>query len=135
MELTETALLQGQGVALDNLYKLRALGIKIALDDFGTGYSSLSYLQSLPIDILKIDRSFIINLQEHNNGVILSAIITMAHALGMKVVAEGVEDHGHLAFLNTEGCDLLQGFLFSRPCPASEIERLITTASVLPEVV
>ncbi|MEH6576802.1 MAG: EAL domain-containing protein [Amphritea sp.] len=135
VELTETALLQGHGLALENLHTLRRLGIKIALDDFGTGYSSLSYLQNLPIDILKIDRSFIINLQEGNNGVILSAIITMAHALGMKVVAEGVEDNDHLAFLNTEGCDLLQGFLFSRPCPANEIERLITTATVLPEVV
>ncbi|WP_432472947.1 bifunctional diguanylate cyclase/phosphodiesterase [Amphritea sp. HPY] len=132
VELTETALLQGEGLALDNLHKMHQLGISIALDDFGTGYSSLSYLQNLPIDILKIDRSFIMNLQEHNNGVILSAIITMAHALGMKVVAEGVEDHQHLAFLDTEGCDLLQGYLFSRPCPAREIEQLLEKSPLLP---
>lgn len=132
VELTETALLQGEGLALDNLHKLSQLGISIALDDFGTGYSSLSYLQNLPIDILKIDRSFIMNLQEHNNGVILSAIITMAHALGMKVVAEGVEDHQHLAFLDTEGCDLLQGYLFSRPCSAREIEKLLEKSTLLP---
>jgi diguanylate cyclase (GGDEF)-like protein len=133
VELTETALLQGREQVLENLYALRARGIQIALDDFGTGYSSLSYLQTLPIDILKIDRSFILNLQEKNNGVILSAIITMAHSLGMKVVAEGVEDHDHLAFLLAEGCDLLQGYLFSTPRPAAEMERLINVP--LPEAV
>lgn len=125
VELTETALLQGHDQALQNLQELRKLGIQIALDDFGTGYSSLSYLQTLPIDILKIDRSFILDLQERNNGIILSAIITMAHSLGIKVIAEGVETHEHLAFLRTEGCDLMQGYLFSKPCPPEEIERLI----------
>ncbi|TWC41564.1 diguanylate cyclase (GGDEF)-like protein [Pseudomonas sp. SJZ079] len=133
VELTETAVLQGREQVLENLYALRSLGIQIALDDFGTGYSSLSYLQTLPIDILKIDRSFILNLQENNNGVILSAIITMAHSLGMQVVAEGVEDHDHLAFLIAEGCDLLQGYLFSTPLPAGEIERLLNLP--LPEVI
>nr|WP_067290084.1 EAL domain-containing protein [Marinobacterium profundum] len=125
IELTETALIQGQDLVLENLYALHELGIQIALDDFGTGYSSLSYLQNLPIDILKIDRSFIINLQEKNNGLILSAIITMAHSLNMKVVAEGVEDEDHLAFLSAEGCDLLQGYLFGRPCPPADIEHLL----------
>ncbi|QLC73386.1 EAL domain-containing protein [Pseudomonas sp. LPB0260] len=125
IELTETAVLQGREQVLGNLHALRELGIQIALDDFGTGYSSLSYLQTLPIDILKIDRSFILNLQENNNGVILSAIITMAHSLGMQVVAEGVEDQSHLSFLLAEGCDLLQGYLFSSPRPAEEIEQLI----------
>ena len=130
IELTETALLQGQGqdqeLVMNNLHELHRRGISIALDDFGTGYSSLSYLQNLPIDILKIDRSFIINLQENNNGAILSAIITMAHSLGMKVVAEGVEDQRHLAFLTAEGCDLLQGYLFGRPGPASDITAWFT---------
>ncbi|WP_439860589.1 bifunctional diguanylate cyclase/phosphodiesterase [Pseudomonas sp. MBLB4136] len=131
VELTETAVLQGREQVLENLHALRELGIQIALDDFGTGYSSLSYLQTLPIDILKIDRSFILNLQENNNGVILSAIITMAHSLGMQVVAEGVEDQSHLSFLLAEGCDLLQGYLFSSPRSAEEIEQLIGQA--LPE--
>ncbi|UTW09666.1 putative bifunctional diguanylate cyclase/phosphodiesterase [Pseudomonas benzenivorans] len=126
IELTETAVLQGREQALANLHELRDLGVKVALDDFGTGYSSLSYLQTLPIDILKIDRSFILNLQENNNGVILSAIITMAHSLGMQVVAEGVEDQAHLNFLTSEGCDLLQGYLFSRPRPADEIVGLLS---------
>ncbi|WP_079204409.1 bifunctional diguanylate cyclase/phosphodiesterase [Pseudomonas sp. CC6-YY-74] len=126
VELTETAVLQGREQVLENLYALRALGIQIALDDFGTGYSSLSYLQTLPIDILKIDRSFILDLQENSNGVILSAIITMAHSLGMKVVAEGVEDHDHLAFLIAKGCDLLQGYLFSTPRPRARLNDLST---------
>ncbi len=125
IELTETALIQAQEQVLENLYALNKQGIKIALDDFGTGYSSLSYLQNLPIDILKIDRSFIINLQEKNNGLILSAIITMAHSLDMKVVAEGVEDQDHLAFLSTEGCDLMQGYLFGRPCPPADISHML----------
>ncbi len=131
IELTETALIQGQDLVLENLYALNKQGIQIALDDFGTGYSSLSYLQNLPIDILKIDRSFIINLQEKNNGLILSAIITMAHSLNMKVVAEGVEDEAHLAFLSAEGCDLLQGYLFGRPCPPADIEHLLANQEPL----
>ncbi|MEX6502941.1 putative bifunctional diguanylate cyclase/phosphodiesterase [Pseudomonas zhanjiangensis] len=129
VELTETALLQGHEQVLKNLQQLRTLGVQIALDDFGTGYSSLSYLQTLPIDILKIDRSFILDLQERNNGVILSAIITLAHSLGIKVIAEGVENHDHLSFLLSEGCDLMQGYLFSKPCSAEEIEALIRAAS------
>ncbi len=126
LELTETGLIQGQEQVMENLHELHRRGIRIALDDFGTGYSSLSYLQNLPIDILKIDRSFIINLQESNNGLILSAIITMAHSLGMKVVAEGVEDQSHLDFLTAEGCDLLQGYLFGRPSPANDITVRLT---------
>ncbi|OIN10993.1 bifunctional diguanylate cyclase/phosphodiesterase [Oceanisphaera psychrotolerans] len=126
LELTETGLIQGQEQVMENLYELHRRGTRIALDDFGTGYSSLSYLQNLPIDILKIDRSFIINLQESNNGLILSAIITMAHSLGMQVVAEGVEDQSHLDFLTAEGCDLLQGYLFGRPSPANDITARLT---------
>ena len=124
VELTETALLSGDEHAKKNLHALKEMGIKIALDDFGTGYSSLSYLQNLPIDILKIDRSFVMNLQEKNNRTILHAIITMAHSLNMKVIAEGVEDYQHLSFLSHEGCDLLQGYLFSTPRSAAEIENL-----------
>ncbi len=135
IELTETALLQGQEQVLENLHGLRKLGIKIALDDFGTGYSSLSYLQNLPIDILKIDRSFINDLQENNNSVILSAIITMAHALGMQVVAEGVETQEQYAFLSAEGCDLMQGYLFSRPLPAPEIATQLSAGSTVSEAI
>ncbi len=124
IELTETAVLDGDRRVIETLNTLRNMGVKVALDDFGTGYSSLSYLQNLPIDILKVDRSFIAELDKKNNSVILSAIITLAHSLGMTVVAEGVEDQGQLAFLNGEGADLLQGYLFSRPQPADAIPAL-----------
>ncbi len=115
VELTETAIIKGEQQVLQNLQALRKMGIQIALDDFGTGYSSLSYLQNLPIDILKIDQGFIKNMDQGSNCIILSAIITMAHALGLKVIAEGVEDLSHLQFLATEEGVMIQGFLFSPP--------------------
>ncbi|MGF1761233.1 EAL domain-containing protein [Photobacterium sagamiensis] len=125
IELTETAIINGEQEVLATLDRLHDKNIKIALDDFGTGYSSLSYLRNLPIEILKIDRSFICDIKDKNNNVILSAVITMAHALGIKVVAEGVEEPDHLAFLLKEGCDMLQGYMFSRPKPAGEITTLL----------
>jgi len=125
IELTETTIINGEQEIFVTLEWLRSKGIRIALDDFGTGYSSLSYLRNLPIDILKIDQSFIHDINSKNNNVILSAVIVMAHALGFKVVAEGVEERGHLAFLVKEGCDLLQGYMFSRPQPADDITRLL----------
>tara|TARA_R110002095_G_scaffold145253_4_gene125692 strand:- start:6692 stop:9148 length:2457 start_codon:yes stop_codon:yes gene_type:complete len=122
IELTETAIIEGKELVIENLNLLRALGIQIALDDFGTGYSSLSYLRNLPIDVLKIDGSFIQDLGDGNNSVILSAIITMAHALGLKVIAEGVELETDLQFLNQRGSDMVQGYLFSQPLtPAAAI--------------
>ena len=122
IELTETAIIKGKELVIENLNLLRALGIQIALDDFGTGYSSLSYLRNLPIDVLKIDGSFIQDLGDGNNSVILSAIITMAHALGLKVIAEGVELETDLLFLNQQGSDMVQGYLFSQPLtPAAAI--------------
>lgn len=126
LELTESAVIQGEEGVLATLRKLQKIGVKIALDDFGTGYSSLSYLRHLPIDILKIDRSFIQGLGQQNNNVILSAIITMAHALNLEVVAEGVETQGQFAFLKKEQCNLIQGFLFHRPEPVDKVtEKLI----------
>ncbi|MFT5719920.1 MAG: diguanylate cyclase (GGDEF)-like protein [Motiliproteus sp.] len=122
IELTETSVIEGKEPVIDNLNQLRALGVQIALDDFGTGYSSLSYLRNLPIDVLKIDRSFIQDLGEGHHSVILTAIITMAHALGLKVIAEGVELETDLQILNGEGIDMIQGYLFSQPlAPAAAI--------------
>jgi EAL domain-containing protein (putative c-di-GMP-specific phosphodiesterase class I) len=115
LELTESSIIEGKSGVLATLEKLQRAGIRIALDDFGTGYSSLSYLRKLPIDILKIDRSFIQGLGEQNNNILLSSIITMAQALGLDVVAEGVEEQGQFAFLKKEGCNSIQGYLFSRP--------------------
>ncbi len=126
VELTETAVIKGKQRLIENLNKLRKMGIKVALDDFGTGYSSLSYLQNLPIDILKIDSSFIQSIGEQNHSIILSSIITMAHALGLQVIAEGVEEEADLQFLRTEDCDMIQGYLFSHPLPPAQAIALLT---------
>ncbi len=125
IELTETSLIQGESLVLDNLHKLRAMGIRIALDDFGTGYSSLSYLRKLPIDILKIDKSFVEDLGSEGDSVILASIINMAHALEMKVVAEGVEDREMYLYLKREGVDLIQGYYLSKPRPALEVPKML----------
>jgi len=119
------------GVTVTNaLHAIKELGVQIALDDFGTGYSSLSYLRRFPIDELKIDRSFVVECQAANNSatVITQAIIAMAHALHLRVVAEGVETERQLDFLRGTGCDQYQGFLFSKPVPAPEFEALFLHA-------
>jgi EAL domain-containing protein (putative c-di-GMP-specific phosphodiesterase class I) len=125
VELTESTAMQNAEEAIVVMGKLKALGVRIAIDDFGTGHSSLSYLKRLPIDVLKIDRSFITGLPSNENDAsITKAIITMAHSLGLKVVAEGVETEQQLRFLAENGCDQAQGFLFSRPVSAGEIARI-----------
>lgn len=121
LEVTETILMADPQKAADNLNALKKSGITISLDDFGTGYSSLSYLQKLPIDYLKIDLSFIKNILTNNNdAVMVNAMISMAHNLGLKVVAEGVEEQAQFDFLKDIACDVMQGYLFSPPVPANE---------------
>ncbi|WP_337880767.1 EAL domain-containing protein [Rheinheimera sp.] len=124
LEITESCLVPEQAEqTLRLLGALRQMGIRIAIDDFGTGYSSLSYLRHLPIDSIKIDRSFIRALPEDlNDCQITSAILAMAKALGLQVVAEGIETPQQLEFLLQAGCDLGQGYLFARPTPASQLE-------------
>ncbi|MGB2925690.1 MAG: EAL domain-containing protein [Limnothrix sp.] len=123
LELTESTLVQNAEVAVRRLKALKTLGISIAIDDFGTGYSSLSYLQQFPFDKLKIDRSFVHNIHMNkSNSAIITAIISMAHQLGLKVIAEGVENQSELDFLKRHECDELQGFLFSYPVSAQEFE-------------
>ena len=125
LEITETVLMSDPQTAIVNLEELKALGVHIALDDFGTGYSSLAYLQQLCIDQLKIDISFIRNLLTNpNDAVMVKTIISMAHNLGLKVIAEGVETSGQLDFLADLGCDVMQGYLFGRPVPSYEFEAL-----------
>jgi diguanylate cyclase (GGDEF)-like protein len=126
LELTESMLMDRQHETLGALHALRSMGIQLSIDDFGTGYSSLSYLKHFPVDALKIDRSFVRDLVSvADDAAITSAIIAMAHALELKVVAEGVESDAHLAFLRAQGCDEVQGFLFGRPMPADRFaERL-----------
>jgi EAL domain-containing protein (putative c-di-GMP-specific phosphodiesterase class I) len=108
------------------LKKLRSLGIKLSIDDFGTGYSSLSYLHRFPIDTLKVDRSFIVNMSEDSENVeIVRTIVSLAQNLGMNVIAEGVETAEQLAALRKLGCEYGQGYLFSKPVDAKASENLI----------
>ena len=126
VEITEGLLLNADDEVIDKLLWLRDAGIQVAIDDFGTGYSSLSYLKKFDIDYLKIDRSFIHNLETDKNNIALSeAIIMMAHKLGLKVIAEGVETVQQKHMLIEAGCDYAQGYLFSKPVPADEFEALL----------
>jgi predicted signal transduction protein with EAL and GGDEF domain len=126
IEITETALIEESSVPAASLLELHALGVKIMLDDFGTGYSSLSHLQRFPIDALKIDRSFVMHLgTEEEKGAIVGAIAAMARALGLEVVAEGVETAEQAAEVQALGCGWAQGYHFARPAPPTEIESLI----------
>jgi len=126
LEITETTLLQNSEATLSTLYQLRALGVRIALDDFGTGYSSLSYLQSFPFDKIKIDRSFVKDIVDGVGSLsIVRALAAMANGLGMETTAEGVETTEQLDTVRAEGCTEMQGFLFSRPLPAGEVEQFL----------
>ena len=108
------------------MQRLKMLGIGFSLDDFGTGYSSLAYLQRLPLDQLKIDRSFVRDLVENSNdAVIVETIIAMGRQLRLQVLAEGVETEAQYAFLNARGCDQFQGYLFGQALPLEEFERLL----------
>lgn len=130
IELTESILMDHSKETLGKLEKLSASGFSISIDDFGTGYSSMSYLKRYPIDTLKIDRSFVSDLPDDANDVaITQAIIALGKNLGMKLVAEGVETEAQLAFLKMHHCDTAQGFLYSRPIPASEAEHYLMTLS------
>ncbi len=127
LEITETTIMTNPERAIQNLNKLKDVGIKISLDDFGTGYSSLSYLQRLPLDSLKIDISFIRNVEsDPNDAAIVKTIITMAQNLNLRVIAEGVEDEYQFEFLRKHKCDAIQGYLFSPPVPAEEFFDLLT---------
>jgi diguanylate cyclase (GGDEF)-like protein len=124
IEITESVLLNNREATLAVLHQLRALGIRIAMDDFGTGYSSLTYLQSFPFDKIKIDRSFVKNITENASSLnIVRAVAALANGMGMTATAEGVETAEQLDRIASEGCTEMQGFLFSRPLPAAEIER------------
>ncbi len=121
LEITESALMKDAVSALAVLQALKDIGVALAIDDFGTGYSSLSYLQRFPLDILKVDKSFVDELEVDQGTEIVAAIINLAHALGLEVVAEGVETTPQLDCLRQLGCDYAQGYLFSKPVPASEL--------------
>jgi len=133
LELTESTLMKNAQRHSSELQRLRADGVSIEMDDFGTGYSSLSNLRHLPLDVIKIDRSFITRLDTHKTDeAIVSAIVTMTHSLGMRAVAEGVEKAEQLEVLARLGCDTAQGFYFCRPLPTDECQELLTKLSGRP---
>ena len=130
LEITENAMVENDSVAMEHLDSLRQLGVRLAIDDFGTGYSSLAYLSRLPVDLLKIDRSFVVALAEGEpEGSVVRVICQLAQALGLVVVGEGIENPKELAMLRAEGCVLGQGFYFGRPVPGDQARRAIEMES------
>ena len=130
LELTESVIMSNPEAAIGIMQRLDALGVSISVDDFGTGYSSLAYLKRLPIDRLKIDRSFVDQLgQDEEDDAICTSIITLAHSLGLRTVAEGVETPQQLEWLRARGCDELQGFLLGYPLPFEEMVRALARSS------
>lgn len=127
LELTETMLLDSVELMIDKMIALRKIGVRFELDDFGTGYSSLQYLKRLPLNQLKIDQAFIRDIASSNDKVLVITIIAMAHNLGLKVIAEGVETEAQQQFLLQHGCDHFQGYLFSKPVPIQVLEQKITS--------
>jgi diguanylate cyclase (GGDEF)-like protein/PAS domain S-box-containing protein len=135
LEVTESLMMHDPDAALGRLRRLKAMGVHIALDDFGTGFSSLSYLQRFPFDTVKIDRSFVRDLTDSQDAqAIVSTIIAMGHRLRLQVIAEGVETAAQLDMLREQGCDLVQGFLMSRPLAADEVAPLLAGHDVQPVV-
>ncbi|MEE9494117.1 MAG: GGDEF domain-containing phosphodiesterase [Gammaproteobacteria bacterium] len=126
LEITEEAATGDQQQVIATMHALKGIGVTLAIDDFGTGYSSLSYLKHFPLDVLKVDQSFIREmLCSQDDQAIVEMIVSLAHRLAFKVVAEGVETVEQQRFLEALGCDLLQGFLFSRPLPANDFMQLL----------
>jgi diguanylate cyclase (GGDEF)-like protein/PAS domain S-box-containing protein len=134
LEVTESVLMTETDASLDQLLRLKALGVGLAIDDFGTGYSSLAYLRRFPVDTLKIDRSFVERLtgSSTDDSALADTIVTLGKSLGMATVAEGIEEYGQLAALREMGCDYAQGYYFARPLPADEATRLLLVPELAP---
>ena len=133
LELTESLIMQDLELAVATMKELQGLGVQLSIDDFGTGYSSLSALKTFPVSRLKIDKSFIDGLlADENDQAVAGAVISLGQTLNLRVIAEGVETEAQAAFLRGLNCDEMQGYLFSKPLPAPEIEELLRTKSGLP---
>jgi EAL domain-containing protein (putative c-di-GMP-specific phosphodiesterase class I) len=131
LEITETTAMENIDFTIKTLKKLNDMGVNISIDDFGTGYSSLNYLRYFPIHILKIDRSFICDMEsDQNTKAIVKSIIDVAHSLKLKVTAEGVETAEQLSMLKQMDCDEMQGYLISKPIPLRELQKLLMPAMV-----
>ena len=134
LEITEGTLMENMNHTIASLKTLRDMGLHISLDDFGTGYSSLSYLKEFPVNVLKIDQSFVRDVTtDPSDASIVASIITLAHNLGLNVVAEGCETIDQLKFLRAYHCEQVQGYLFSRPLPSNEAEELLRAGKILVE--
>ena len=132
IEITESLIMQDIEANIQKLLVIRKMGVEVVIDDFGTGYSSLSYIAKLPISALKIDRAFIINMTSNaNDQTIVSAIISLAHSLNLRVIAEGVETKEQVKLLRLLKCDEIQGFLFSPGVPAVQIEKFLRNKKAL----
>jgi EAL domain-containing protein (putative c-di-GMP-specific phosphodiesterase class I) len=130
IEITESAMMLDERKTFRALEQLKRLGVGIALDDFGTGYSSLSYVHRFPVDVLKIDRSFVVNIEnDEGSRAIAMAVIALAHQLKLRVVGEGVENVQQESFLLDNGCDEMQGYLYSKPLPAGAILSILSRRS------
>ena len=126
LELTESLIMRDVEKTTITLNRLHEMGVKLSIDDFGTGYSSLSYLKRFPISALKIDRSFVDDLDSNpDDASIVAAVISLGHSLNMNVIAEGVETAAQLEYLRRAGCDEMQGYLFSRPVSAAAVETMV----------
>jgi len=125
LEITESVLMENRATVAESLRDLRARGVRVAIDDFGTGYNALTYLAEIPVDAIKIDRSFVARIEEGGGASIVGAVIALAHSLDLDVIAEGVETDAQLRFLEGHGCDQVQGFRFSPPVPPAEMSALI----------
>jgi EAL domain-containing protein (putative c-di-GMP-specific phosphodiesterase class I) len=135
LEITESLLLADNEPTLKTLHRLRALGVRISMDDFGTGYSSLSYLRSFPFDKIKIDRSFMRDLKSKGDSLaIVKAVIGLGHSLGMSTTAEGIETEEQLAAVREQGCNEVQGFLFSPPVSAVAVTEMLDKEAVRPKL-
>ena len=126
LELTESLIMQDVEQAVATMKELQSLGVQLSIDDFGTGYSSLAALKTFPVARLKIDKSFINDLpNDENDKAVASAVISLGQKLNLRVIAEGVETDDQVAFLRANNCDEMQGYHFSKPVPAADIERML----------
>jgi EAL domain-containing protein (putative c-di-GMP-specific phosphodiesterase class I) len=133
IELTESLFMSDVTLAVETLHGMKKLGVQLSIDDFGTGYSSLSYLSRFPIDVLKIDRSFVADIgRDASDAAIVASIIALAHNLKLDVIAEGVETAEQLDYLRRHRCDEMQGYYFSQPLAASDFEQLLHQKRCLP---